>query len=161
MGFNYALEKKRFDKEWEKTEKEYIAAGMSEGSIEAMREYDWRLFKKRRINSIHEQPMTASAFDDDESDDSHSALLSRFLDVMSTQDDGLACRSRYWWIEEVDNTAIASALQKLSEKDAEAITLIVFEGYSQAEVAEMWRVTQQAVNKRMKRIKKFFQEVVF
>ena len=36
MGFNYGLEKKRFDKEWEKLRKEYRAAGMDEAAIEAI-----------------------------------------------------------------------------------------------------------------------------
>jgi RNA polymerase sigma factor (sigma-70 family) len=161
MGFNYALEKKKFDKEWAKTEEEYIAAGMNCSAIEAMREYDWELFKKRRIYSVHEQPMAASSFDDDDSDDSHSSLLSKFLDVMSTTDDASTHHSRYWWVDEIENTAFASVVRNLSEKDIEAITLLVYEGFSQEEVAKLWGVTQQAIAQRIKKVKKFLSDIVF
>ena len=41
MGFNYALEKLKFDKEWEKLHDEYSAAGMSEAAIAQMKTFDW------------------------------------------------------------------------------------------------------------------------
>ena len=40
MGFNYGLEKKKFDEEWEKLRKEYEAAGMTAESIKEIYEYD-------------------------------------------------------------------------------------------------------------------------
>ena len=40
MGFNYGREKRRFDKEWERLEEEYIAAGMPYEAIEHMKAYD-------------------------------------------------------------------------------------------------------------------------
>ena len=36
MGFNYAEEKKKFDKEWKKLQKEYEDAGMSPEAINAI-----------------------------------------------------------------------------------------------------------------------------
>ena len=33
MGFNYGIEKKKFNEEWKKLQKEYEEAGMSEKSI--------------------------------------------------------------------------------------------------------------------------------
>lgn len=37
MGFNYGIEKKKFNEEWKKLQKEYEEAGMSEKSIPAVR----------------------------------------------------------------------------------------------------------------------------
>ena len=48
MGFNYGLEKKKFDREWDRLRKEYHAAGMDEASIEAMYEFDWQGFPRFR-----------------------------------------------------------------------------------------------------------------
>lgn len=42
MGFNYGLEKKKFDQEWKKLRREYRAAGMDEAAIEAMYAFDWK-----------------------------------------------------------------------------------------------------------------------
>lgn len=160
MGFNYALEKKRFDKEWEKTEKEYIAAGMSKSAIDAMREYDWSLFKKRRIYSLREQPMAASSFDDDDSDDSHSALLAKFLDAMSNEDDGSTHHSRYWWIEEIDNPKMAQELQSVSEEYLELITLLCFDGYSQSEAATKMGLSYRTLKRRVATLKKILEKKI-
>lgn len=53
MGFNYALEKLKFDKEWEKLHDEYSAAGMSEAAIAQMKAFDWGWFCSRRLYSLH------------------------------------------------------------------------------------------------------------
>lgn len=44
MGFNYAREKRKFDKEWEQLHQEYAAAGMSEAAIAQMKAFDWGCF---------------------------------------------------------------------------------------------------------------------
>ena len=158
MKFNYALEKKKFDAEWAKTEKEYIAAGMNERAIKEMREYDWSLFKKRRIYSVREQPMAASSFDDDDSDDSHSALLAKFMDVMSTTDDTQTHHSRYWWIEELDNAKLAKALKSISEENLEAITLLYVFGYSQNEVAKRMGMSDRTLRRHITAAKKIIEK---
>ena len=55
MGFNYALEKAKFEREWNTLRAEYERAGMSEEKIEIMHDFDWTQFKKERIYSIHKQ----------------------------------------------------------------------------------------------------------
>lgn len=52
MGFNYAHEKARFDREWEKTQQTYRAAGINEEAIQEMHDFDWSLFKKERDLSV-------------------------------------------------------------------------------------------------------------
>ena len=64
MSFNYAREKRMFDREWEQLHKEYAAAGMSEAAIAQMKAFDWGWFCSRRVYSDHiqalpeESPMT-------------------------------------------------------------------------------------------------------
>ena len=48
MGFNYAQEKRKFDKEWNEKERWYRESGMSEDAIREMYEYDWSEFNSTR-----------------------------------------------------------------------------------------------------------------
>ena len=57
MGFNYAKEKKQFDKTWKKLQKEYEEAGMPPQNIESMRLYDWDEVCSRRSFENHTQPL--------------------------------------------------------------------------------------------------------
>jgi hypothetical protein len=61
MGFNYTREKRRFDAEWRKRAEQYGNAGMDAGSIQAMRDYDWVQFCRRRTyeNSVQSLPSEA------------------------------------------------------------------------------------------------------
>ena len=44
MGFNYRQKRKEFEQNWAKALKQYIAAGMTQEQITAMREFDEELF---------------------------------------------------------------------------------------------------------------------
>ena len=63
MGFNYGLEKKKFDGEWERLRREYAAAGMDEAAIEAMHEFDWQIFKRERTYCRHTQQVPRQRFE--------------------------------------------------------------------------------------------------
>lgn len=55
MGFNYAVEKMKFEKRWNRLRVEYAEAGMSADSIQLMYEYDWNEFKRERVYRRHNQ----------------------------------------------------------------------------------------------------------
>ena len=55
MGFNYAIEKAKFEREWTQLRVEYEKAGMSNEKINILHDYDWENFKKERIYAIHTQ----------------------------------------------------------------------------------------------------------
>lgn len=55
MTFNYAVEKRKFEKVWEKLAKSYAEAGMEPEAIKAMREFDWEIFKSERNEALHTQ----------------------------------------------------------------------------------------------------------
>ena len=52
MGFNYAIEKAKFEREWTQLRVEYEKAGMSTEKINILHDYDWENFKKERIYAI-------------------------------------------------------------------------------------------------------------
>ena len=153
MGFNYALEKLKFDKEWEKLHDEYSAAGMSEAAIAQMKAFDWGWFCSRRLYSLHNQPLPEEyCFDEDRA----STLFRRFAALSVAFEDDLGT-SRYGWLESIEDPRLYQRLKALSDKHLELITLIAIDGYSQAEVARMWGCCRNVIYKKVQRIKKFLQ----
>ena len=155
MGFNYGKEKIRFDKNWNKLAEQYRAAGFEEVGIEAMREYDWEVFRKRRVYENREQDMPSDVYDDD--GDTCSSLLSKF-DSLTCSFDESELSGRYDWIESIDNLVLAGKLKTLSDEDKELLTLLAFDGYTQTEVAEILGCTQQAISKKIIKIKNYLQK---
>ena len=150
MGFNYAKEKLRFNKEWDKLADEYRAAGFDEAGIQSMRDFDLNVFRQRRTfeNRNQELPSESIAGDDD-----YSTLFQKFSALTSNFDEN-AFSGRYDWIEAIDNPVLARKLNALSDGDKELLTLITFDGYSQTEIAAMQGVVQSVVSRKLKRLKK-------
>ena len=124
MAFNYAHEKKKFEKEWKRLRCEYTSAGMSLEDIEAMRQFDLKVFNSNRRYFSHTQPLLSSdCGEDDSGQEDKSVLLERFSETMSVTDDGVSFHGRYWWIEELDTPELIQAIKMLSDNDKELLTL--------------------------------------
>ena len=61
---------------------------------------------------------------------------------------------RCGWIEGLDNSQLSAKLCELPEADLELLTLLCVDGLSQAQTARVLGCTQQAVSKRLYKIKK-------
>jgi len=151
MGFNYAKEKLRFDAEWLKLADEYRAAGFDEAGIQAMRDFDWDVFRQRRTYENHTQDLPSEVIDDD-GDDGCSTLFKKFNSLTSGFDES-AFTGRYDWIEAIESPVLAGKLKNLSDSDKELLTLLAFDGYTQTEIAAMQGVTKVVICKKIKRIK--------
>ena len=125
MGFNYGLEKKKFDAEWEKLRREYRAAGMDEAAIQEMYEYDWQGFNAERAYRNHTQSMPDQRFDDDgdAAGDDNSAMLVKFIDRFSVMPRETDEDRRYGWLDEIDSPELSAALHRLSPEDIKLLTL--------------------------------------
>lgn len=155
MSINFALEYKKFEKEQQLLRAKYSAAGMSEDQITAIYEYDKQqlardLAYKRRTQTL----LTSDCGDDDNGDDGKSVLLEKFAKALSVRDDTSAEHDRYWWIEEIDTPELAKKLKSLSNDEIELLTLWIFDGYTQAEIAEILLISQRGVSKRIQQIAK-------
>ena len=157
MGFNYGLEKKKFDREWDRLRKEYRAAGMDEASIEAMHEFDWQGFNAERAYRNHTQEMPFQQFDDDgdAASEDNSALLVKFFGSFAVPPQDTDIGRRDGWLDEIGSNALSARLRQLSADDIELLTLNVFEGYNTTEIAAMKGIAHQNVSKKIRRIKKF------
>lgn len=150
MGFNYAREKRKFDKEWEQLHQEYAAAGMSEAAITQMKAFDWGWFCSRRVYADHVQALPEES---SYNEDGRSTLFRKFAALSVAFEQGQAS-GRYAWVETIEDERLYRQLHTLSAADLELITLIAIEGYRQSDVARMWGCSQVAIHKRMKKIKK-------
>ena len=75
MGFNYAIEKAKFEREWTQLRVEYEKAGMSTEKINILHDYDWENFKKERIYAIHTQEFREAQYDNGNSQEDKSPLF--------------------------------------------------------------------------------------
>ena len=152
MGFNYALEKRKFDLQWSLNQKAYRKAGMSKEDIQAMKEFDWDFFLSERRFRMHTQPFPSECIDDND-EDGMSGLFKKFdsLKVTFGVDD---LSGRYNWVETIEDGALYSKLTSLCQEDIELLTLYVFDEYTQREIAEKIGLSQRGICKRIQRIEK-------
>ena len=152
MGKNYAIERAKFERQQRQQAEQYRKLGMDEGQIQTMYEFDLATFRSDWRYEKHTQGFATSSFGDGTQDDSKSALFEKFLAQLSVQpDDG---HSREWWVEEIENPQLALALKGLSKSDLEFITRIVIEKATQMELSEELGISQQAVSKKWRKMKK-------
>ena len=152
MGKNYAIERAKFERQQRQQAEQYRKLGMDEEQIQTMYEFDLATFRSDWRYEKHTQGFAASSFGDGTQDDSKSALFEKVLAQLSVKpDDG---HSREWWVEEIENPQLALALKGLSKSDLEFITRIVIEKATQMELSEELGISQQAVSKKWRKMKK-------
>ena len=79
-------------------------------------------------------------------------LFQKF-DTLSTRLDSQGhYASRYGWILDVEDESLSQRLRELPPEDLELLTLLVIDGYRQADIARMKGCSRSAVSQRMKKI---------
>ena len=132
MGFNYGLEKKNFDSQWAVTRKQYEDAGMSSEAIQAMYEFDLGVLNSERAYDAN----TVAVCDGEDDDDVRKAAdLKQYEAAITVTDTYHETKSRFGWIGEIENERLLAALESLSELDLKILTLYVYAGYTEAEIA--------------------------
>ena len=153
MGFNYGLEKKNFDSQWAVTRKQYEDAGMSSEAIQAMYDYDWSVFNANRSYQNHTQEMAAPSFE--QSEESYSPLMNKYQEAISVTDHYCETNSRFAWIGKIEDEQLLSALESLSELDLKILTLYVYAGYTESEIASALESKRITIHKRIERMTMF------
>ena len=152
MGFNYGLEKKNFDSQWAVTRKQYEDAGMSSEAIQAMYDYDWSVFNATRAYQNHTQEIAAPSFE--QSEESYSPLMNKYQEAISVTDHYCETNSHFAWIGKIEDEQLLSALESLSELDLKILTLYVYVGYTESEIAGELGGSKIAIHKRIEKITK-------
>lgn len=154
MSWNNGYETKKFEEKQRKQAEEYRALGMTEEQIQAMYEFDLEQFKSERRNRMHTQPLQVEEFEENNADESDNTLLNEFFDELTCTIETSGDKSRYWWVEEINDPDLVRNIKSLSIEQLELLTLAVIDAYGQAEIAELMNVSQSAISQRLSTIKK-------
>lgn len=161
MSWNDSIQRKKFKAQQVKQADEYRKIGMTDEQITAMYEFDLAQYRSDRRYYSHTQPFIESSFDDDcNGDEGKSPMLDKLIEKLSVKEDYSHENSRYWWIEDIDDSSLAKKLKSLSVDDIELLTLFAFDGYTQSEIASLYGISQKNICKKLTRIKNFLSEGV-
>lgn len=152
MTFNYAVEKRKFEKVWAKLEKTYAEAGMEPEAIKAMREFDWEIFKSERNEALHTQEFAIPECSDEETGDCESPLYDKFLEQLSSEYDTYGSHSRYWWLDELTTPCLTIGVPALTVEDKELLTLYIVDELTVREIAEIQEKTKSSVERHLQRV---------
>ena len=136
MGFNYALEKRKFDEKWKKLEVWYRESGMSEDAILEMYEYDWSEFNSNR---------KFYRYGDDDVD---------IESIVEEDGDSIDKTFSEEWIELLETPNLVRKVRKLPADYIEIIDLMVLENLTQKEIAGRMNCSQQNIAKKIEKIRK-------
>ena len=156
MTFNYAVEKRKFEKVWAKLAKTYAEAGMEPEAIKAMYEFDWEIFKSERNEALHTQEFAIPESADEEMDDCESPLYDKFLEQLSSEYDTYGSHSRYWWLEELTTPCLTIGVPALTLEDKELLTLYIVDGLTIREIARYLNLQKSTISERLQRIFSLF-----
>ena len=130
------MEKIKFDSEWKRKASWYRNEGMSEGGIEEMRCFDLAQFNRDRAYESRRRPLETAC---------GSCYVQEPIE-------------RYNWIDEVSDQQLAERLRKLSKSDIELLTLLIYDGLSQTEAADILDRKQYDISRQFARILKSLSE---
>ena len=122
---------------------DYRAAGMTEAQIAEMAAFDLEVLRSDRRFYRHTQTLCPDGRGPEEApepgDDGSEPPLTDRLD----------------WLEEIGDPALLEALRSLQPEMLEILTLYVFEGYTQKQIARYLCCSLQNVNTKLLRLRRF------
>ena len=154
MGYNHGLAEKIFAEEWARHRKEYAEAGMSRSAIREIYRFDRGVFNETRSFYEKSQRYPTGSIHDDSEGIKKNHMISGYEEQFRIEDVQTDQDREDWWIDELESEELIRAVQSLSEKDIELVTLLSFENRTEEDIAELWGVSQQAVSKRLMKIRR-------
>lgn len=148
MSWNNGLKRKKFEKRQAILAEQYRSVGMTDEQIQKMYEFDLAVYRSERIFYTHTQALEINFEDDEDVGEVSNYLLEYHTECFRNYS------NRFWWIDELET--LYKAAKSLSEEEKELVTLYVFEGYTQSEIAHKLNCSQVAISKRLNKIKRVF-----
>lgn len=140
MGFNYRQKRKEFEQNWAKALKQYIAAGMTQEQITAMREFDEKLFRQERV---YENRVNVGLPD---------LNILRF----SVEEDYFQDLSNH--LDAAMENLCPGSSQKVTDQDRKVV-LLACTGLKQEEIAVILHMKQSTVSYHLDKLKKLLKMV--
>lgn len=148
MRWNDGKERKIFEKRQAALAEQYRSVGMTEEQIQQMYEFDLAVYRSERIFNSHTQALEINFADDDDVGEVSNYLLECQTECFRNYS------NRYWWVDELER--LYQAAMSLTDDEKELVTLYVFDGYTQKEIADKLHCSQVAIFKRLNKIKRAF-----
>ena len=158
MSWNDGYERRKFEARQKKQAEEHRALGMTEEQIQAMYEFDLEQYKSNRRHYSHTQSFIPDDFDEDEDDDEKLSIFEKFKEVLTTSIEDSSDKSRYWWVEEIDDPATVKKIISLSERDLEILTLMVIDELKNKEIAQVTGIPLRTIERKKARFKNLFKK---
>lgn len=149
MQISNKSKRKQFVSSCENKYKQYRKAGMTEEAIEEIFKFDLNCFNRNRAAKRWGDSFSEVFEEDLECDASFQSHQPTQNDVYYTG------YSRFSWIEQINDEALYSKLQKLSDDDKELLTLLAFDEYSQTEISRIQGKTPSAISRKISRLGKY------
>ena len=146
MSFNNGNERRKLNAKWEQLRVQYREAGMSEEAIQAMYEFDLGVLNSERA---YDANTVAVCDGDDDKDARKAADFKQYEAAITVTDTYRETKSRLGWIGEIENERLLAALESLSELDLKILTLYVYAGYTESEIASALESKRITIHKRM------------
>ena len=159
MSWNDGYERRKFEAGQKKQAEEYRALGMTEEQIQAMYEFDLEQYKSDRCHYSHTQSFIPDDFDESEDDDEKLSIFDKFRDVLTTSIENSGNKSRYWWVEEIDDPEIVKKIKLLSDSDLEVLTLMVINNLKNKEIAQVTGIPLRTVERKKARFKNLLKKI--
>ena len=150
MAWNNAKRRTKFEANEARFAEKCRALGMSEEAIAEIYESDLREFNNTRRYYERNRQIPGDALD--KVDEGTCPLNERYLERFSTTIERSG-KSRFWWIDEIDDAGLAEKLKTLTHEEIELITLYAYERFTQAEIGKMLGLSQMAVSKRIGKVR--------
>lgn len=158
MNFNYSYEKKKFEQEWSKLEKEYREAGMPNEDIQTMKEFDLEYFRLNRNTVLHTCDLQDNeVLEDNGNDDFGNIDFNKIEYATINEQEKVETHSRFWWIERLESKELIIAIKNLSQEELEIIDLRVFREFSLKEISELKGIPYRTIKYKFAKIKKFLE----
>ena len=152
MSFNNGNERRKLNAKWEQLRVQYREAGMSEEAIQAMYEFDLGVLNSERA---YDANTVAVCDGDDDKDARKAADFKQYEAAITVTDTYRETKSCFSWIGEIENERLLAALESLSELDLKILTLYVYAGYTESEIAMTLESKRITIHKRIERMTMF------
>lgn len=142
MSWHNGNERKKLAAAQARMAEEYRALGMTEEAIAAIAAFDMEVLRSDRRFYRHNQALCPGVGDP-------AAAPEPISDGETPPLSG-----RTDWLQELSSPALTEALRALDPETLEILTLWVFEGYCQAEIARILGCSQQNISERITYLRK-------
>lgn len=141
MGFNYRQKRKEFEQNWAKALKQYIAAGMTQEQITAMREFDEELFRQERV---YENRINVGLPD---------------LNILRFSVEEVYFQDLSHHLDAAMENLCPGSSQKVTDQDHKVV-LLACTGLKQEEIAVILHISQMSVYRHLHKLQKLLKKGV-